>query len=1389
MSRRIDGGGATGRRAAWSNRRLPALLVAAVVVVVVGFAAAPAEAAIDGSYFDQNGVQRAYFTGNVVKRIDANIDFNFGTGSPAPGIGSDDFSIVWQGDLIPPNSGDYRLETQSDDGIRVYVDNALVIDNFTDHSPTTDQSPLLTFVAGQRYFLRVEFYERGGGAVARLRWEGPGIANEIVPAGFLERSSFRVLSAAHGCGDNTVTVGFTRRLDPVTAANPGNYVFSGGVVVRSATLLPSGTDVILTVSALSDAGHTITLNNLKDVDGNNLPANTTVQSVAPGNGLSATYYDQNGVQRAYFTGNEVKRVDPTIAFDWGTGIPAAGIGNDDFSVRWTGRITPPTSGNYRFYTRSDDGVRLYLDGALVIDNFTDHAPTVNQSALLPLTAGQNYELEMEYYERGGGAVAELDWEGPGIARDTIPSAVLTPACAAPAAPPSSAFWPFEEATWQGLADEVVDAGGSGYDGRAVNGADTTIDDPALPGSPGTCRYGEFDGTAHQEVRVPYDSGLNPDGSFTVAAWARVRPGVTGFRALVNSRVRIAPGATRRGFNIYAASNNTWQFWTGTGSSWDIVNGGPVQGDRWVHVAVVFEAAQRVGLAWRGTKRVYIDGVQSASASDRNYRPNHLSDFQVGAGGDGNNAPDFFFNGDIDEVRVYSRALAANEIVNVMNTARPCRASIDHYAISHAGIGVTCEAAAVTITGHAPAPPPHGAGEPNETIAITTTPATVAIALASGTPGNFVGGTGSAQYTFAPGETAVGLWLAQTTPALVDIDVVGGGARTEAAGEDALLDFRDTAFRFYADGVADAIGSQVAGKDSNLAPGAQAVTLRAVRTNTDTGACEARLLPAPVDVDLAFECLDPGSCALPLGVTVNGSAVSGNPQGALTNWLAVPLDFGADGTAPLTLNYADAGRIALHARLDLPAAAPEPAVTLAGASNPFVVRPAGLCVEATTPGADCVSGDVTCTPFRHAGETFSMDVRGVAWEAAGETDAAFCSGNATTPNFRLDDIALTPARVAPAAGGSDGVLARGLVDVTIGGTVSVVDQAQSEVGVFTVSATPPSYLGEVIAPSRSANIGRFYPARLAVVANLPTLAAACGGFTYQDQPFGYALAPVLTVQGLNLAGQVTANYGDDFYRLDTTLPRASADDRGGIAATLAATIDAGLTVAGDEDFDGTATLTLDAGPGGDAFVYQRQLAEGPFDAAVDLSFEASGLTDLDGACYDPDQDDVCDALELPDLAGTELRFGRLRLASAFGSDLLPLTLPVVAEYHDGTSFVTNAADTCTTLTLAGEVRLSNPGTAGGAAQDGTVAMQVGGGTSSIGSGDVNVIAGLGQLVFSAPGAGNTGFIDVTTALLANFSWLLFDWDGDGDYDDEPDARASFGLFPGREELIYQREPWD
>ncbi|HJX90554.1 MAG TPA: glycoside hydrolase family 3 C-terminal domain-containing protein [Pyrinomonadaceae bacterium] len=127
--------------------------------------------------------------------------------------------------------------------------------------------------------------------------------------------------------------------------------------------------------------------------------------------------DKPGLDAEYFANKNLegppalKRVDESVNFDWGMSNPAPELPADNFSARWTGKVIPTVSGKYRFGAIADDGVRIYLDGKLIAEDWTQHAPTT-VTGEVTLEAGKSYEVKMEYYESQIGAVAKLVWQPP-----------------------------------------------------------------------------------------------------------------------------------------------------------------------------------------------------------------------------------------------------------------------------------------------------------------------------------------------------------------------------------------------------------------------------------------------------------------------------------------------------------------------------------------------------------------------------------------------------------------------------------------------------------------------------------------------------------------------------------------------------------------------------------------------------------------------------------------------------------------------------------------------------------------------------------------------------------------------------------------------------------------
>jgi hypothetical protein len=112
-----------------------------------------------------------------------------------------------------------------------------------------------------------------------------------------------------------------------------------------------------------------------------------------------------------------------VDFDWGFTAPDAGVNSEHFSVRWTGLVEPEFSETYTFYTNSDDGIRLWVNGELLVDHWSNHAPTEDQGTI-SLEAGQKYDIRLEYFENTSGAVSQLMWSSPSQPKEIVPSSQL-----------------------------------------------------------------------------------------------------------------------------------------------------------------------------------------------------------------------------------------------------------------------------------------------------------------------------------------------------------------------------------------------------------------------------------------------------------------------------------------------------------------------------------------------------------------------------------------------------------------------------------------------------------------------------------------------------------------------------------------------------------------------------------------------------------------------------------------------------------------------------------------------------------------------------------------------------------------------------------------------------
>ncbi|HSX83901.1 MAG TPA: DUF6701 domain-containing protein [Cellvibrio sp.] len=706
---------------------------------------------------------------------------------------------------------------------------------------------------------------------------------------------------------------------------------------------------------------------------------------------------------------------------------------------------------------------------------------------------------------------------------------------------------------------------------------------------------------------------------------------------------------------------------------------------------------------------------------------------------------------------------------------PTTPVVSYYAISHSGSGVTCEAEPILITardanGDAIAPPS------GTTAVLATAPAT----------GDWVGGN---SFVFNGTDTSFIKYLQQLTPATLNINV-NDGTSTEVASADPNIVFSDVGLRFYGNASLVPIQNQVAGALNN------SPLIRAVQTNTNTGACEARVVGS-LTARMAYECVNPSTCSAGQTFFVNGRGVAANPSGNITNYADVPLNFNSAGTASIPLNFSDVGMMRLHATLSLAAQGNDPPFVLTGSSSPFVVKPYTLAVSAVANSAGVSNPGTTSSGagFIAAGENFSVSV-----EARN-----FAGGR--TPNFgnesisERNNVALRLAQLTYPSGGAIGELTGGAAGsfsaIAPAGTMRTTAVSWSEAGTVQLQPvlTDGDYLGagNVAVLTTSGNVGRFYPDHFSL--GFARAENSCATFSYMNDP-GVEL--IYRVEARSVAGSITTNYHSATYS-GTAQSVYYAEENNDLDLTARALGSASAWINGVMDFDTNNPTT--------SFMITRQASgapDGPFNSIqiglrlvdtldnrqlLNRNMNASTTGDCIGA-------NNCNAVQLGN--SLSLIYGRMYMKDAFGPEQSPLPMFWQNEFWNGNTFVLNTADNCTLLSLD-RVIFSGASTSINAAND-TIGVTRDGATSVFDYADPDASDGVGDgltgtaiafqngragVQYGAPGTQVTYPIRVD---LTNLLHLRYDWNQDNNYLDTqlPPVEIRFSNYRGHDRIIYWRE---
>ena len=363
-----------------------------------------------GEYFANAGLSGE----PVLTRYDDGLNFDWGLGNPGDGVPDDNFSARWT-HTEWFDGGTYRFTYRSDDGVRIWVGGTLVVDDWRDRQ--AGWSSIDHYIPAGSHPVRVEYYDHTGGAVLQVSWGrisgGSAWRGEYFDDKDLSGSATLVrddhaIDFDWGTGSpdgaissNSFSVRWTRTL----GFTAGTYRFYAScddgvrIYVDGSRIVDAWYDQKLPNTrsgdiALAAGQHTVVVEYYEH--GDLASAHVWWNLLSSFAGWEGRYYDN--VELA--GGPALIRDDADINFDWGEGPPADWMASDNFSVVWTRQVNF-APGYYRFNVRSDDGVRVWLNGALVMDYWQpqDNAWHYLDGVFLTGT----HELTVEYFEGTGSA--------------------------------------------------------------------------------------------------------------------------------------------------------------------------------------------------------------------------------------------------------------------------------------------------------------------------------------------------------------------------------------------------------------------------------------------------------------------------------------------------------------------------------------------------------------------------------------------------------------------------------------------------------------------------------------------------------------------------------------------------------------------------------------------------------------------------------------------------------------------------------------------------------------------------------------------------------------------------------------------------------------------------
>lgn len=898
-----------------------------------------------------------------------------------------------------------------------------------------------------------------------------------------------------------------------------------------------------------------------------------------------------------------------------------------------------------------------------------------------------------------------------------------------------ANYQLEGPNWNSTPGEVIDSSNSGLHGQAYGDA------RPFPGQ--VCNGASFDGDGDY-IAIPDNPTLDISDELTVMAW--INP-----RALPTSDLKtIVSKDTNFEFHLDTTGRVFWWWNNASGSarSFDS-NASTVSIGSWHHVAITYSKSA-------GEQKIFIDGLETNSRAFTNESliTNNLPMYI----GTDHAFPSRNFDGRIDEVKVFKRALPVAAIQRYAAESRTCsscilgsfeitqptytlacpdtRAEIDITARCVDGTVKTDYSGTINLSGPAGSAFFDAASAGNAINSLTY---------------NFADAGAKKAYLYFNDEQADVKVTAEDVPASVESTATTG-----------------TNFKAFGFNITQQPGNFVCTDSTNMTMVAWGKV-----DNLPGGACAALSgFDGNKTLDAWFTATiddDNTQDIVASALTVASSAITSQNNTANNN---LSLNF-VNGIADFTLSYPNSAKIMnLNFRYDSAPYTGTPFNPMASSTDPFIVKPNNFLLEASS-GGSSIHGSSSGSGVTHkAGQAFNLSITAQCSDGSTPTDYAPTSttslltylqrtgplgGSSVNGDMPISSAKVVTSNPSATENWESTDIAPGSFN---NGVYTYAGAQYSEVGLIRLHLKDQDYFGEEVTQS-AVDIGRFIPDHFNVTTNPGSLAAYCSpgsapAFSYSGQTINYASLPEVIIEARNADGVTTQNYTEPDYLKLTPLgvqrffPTEDTDQTGQDGTNKLLISSSALPGTFTSALNGRITYTF---ANTDSFTYTRDAnaLTLPFNSGIKV--DVTNVQDSDGVTSNADPYEI-----LP--APIEIRYGRWVMENAYGPETKNLGIPMRVEYWNGSAFDTNTSDDCTSYN----------------ASNLTVTPLLSNGSTTA-SGTGFVISGkapLGsEISLSAPGSDNTGRV--------NLEFLVDSWLGPN-----PSAFAMFGQYRGHDRIIYWRE---